>query len=394
MKKFILIITSILFVISCSGVKNTQKSLSQGDYDISIEKAIDKLSRNKTSKKKQAYIPILEDAFKKASAKDLKRIAFLTQENNPNNLDEIYHTYLKLRHRQERIKPLLPLPYLNTSKKAVFKFSNYTNEIIASKNDLTVFLYNDGTIAFQNAKTKNDFRNTYETLSYLESIYPNYKNTRSLLKKAHANGIEHVSISLINNTNQIIPKALENDLLNIETYDLNSFWTAFHSNKTANTKYDYSILFLFNDILISPERIKETQHIYEKEIINEEYLLDKKGNFVLDEHKQKVIIETKEKAVCEYYELQQYKDVNVQATIKLVDNNTQQNLNSYPLNTTTVFEHQFANYKGDTRALNETHLNLIGIEEIPFPSNEQMVYDSGEDLKNQFKNILRSNRFK
>ncbi|WP_010520330.1 hypothetical protein [Aquimarina agarivorans] len=200
-------------------------------------------------------------------------------------------------------------------------------------------------------------------------------------------------ISLTNNTNQIIPKNLENDLLNIETYDLNSYWTAFHTNKTPNTSYDYSILFLFNEILISPERIKETQHTYEKEIVNEEYLLDKDGNFVLDEHKQKIIIETKEKAICEYYELQQYKNANVQATVKLIDNSTQQHLNSYPLNTTTVFEHLYANYKGDTRALNETHLNLIDSEEIPFPSNEQMVYDSGEDLKNQFKNILRSNRF-
>ncbi|WP_010179641.1 hypothetical protein [Aquimarina agarilytica] len=393
MKKCILLITTILFAISCSGVKNTQKSLSQGNYDSSIEKAIDKLSRNKTSKKKQPYIPILEDAFKKASSKDLKRIDFLTRENNPTNLDEIYHTYLKLRNRQERIKPLLPLHYLNSSKKAVFKFSDYTNEVIESKKNLATFLYKDGTTAFQNAKNKNDFRNTHETLSYLESIYPNYKNTRSLLDQAHTNGIEHVFISLTNNTNQIIPRNLENDLLNIATYDLNSFWTVFHTKKTATTSYDYNILFLFNEILISPERIKETHHTYEKEIINEEYLLDKDGNFVLDEHKQKIIIETKEKAICEYYELQQYKNASVQAIIKIIDNNTQQNLNSYPLNTATVFEHLFANYKGDTRALNETHLGLIGSEEIPFPSNEQMIYDSGEDLKNQFKNILKSNRF-
>ncbi len=393
MKKCILLIATILFAISCSGVKNTQKSLSQGDYDNSIEKAIDKLSRNKTSKKKQAYITILEDAFKKASSKDLNRIDFLTQENNPTNLDEIYHTYLKLRHRQERIKPLLPLHYLNSSKKAVFEFSNYTNEIIESKKNLAAFLFKDGTTAFKNAKNKNDFRNTHETLSYLESIYPNYNNTRALLDKSHTNGIEYVLISLINNTNQIIPKNLENDLLNIQTYDLNSFWSAFHTNKMANTSYDYSILFLFNEILISPERIKETHHTYEKEIVNEEYLLDKDGNFVLDEHKQKIIIETKEKAICEYHELQQYKNANVKATVKLIDNNTQQLLDSYPLNTTTIFEHIHANYKGDTRALNETHLSLIGSEEIPFPSNEQMIYDSGEDLKNQFKNILRSNRF-
>lgn len=31
---------------------------------------------------------------------------------------------------------------------------------------------------------------------------------------------------------------------------------------------------------------------------------------------------------------------------------------------------------------------------VPFPTNEQMVYDSGEDLKAKLKSIISGNRFR
>jgi hypothetical protein len=31
---------------------------------------------------------------------------------------------------------------------------------------------------------------------------------------------------------------------------------------------------------------------------------------------------------------------------------------------------------------------------VPFPSNEQMVYDTGSDLKNKLKGIIQRNNFR
>ena len=104
MKKITLLLLTITF-IGC-GVKQTQSMLSNGNYDGAIENAIDALSTNKTSKGKQDYIYLLEEAFAKVKARDLNTLNLLKKENNPANYERIFKLYNQLRNRQERIKPL------------------------------------------------------------------------------------------------------------------------------------------------------------------------------------------------------------------------------------------------------------------------------------------------
>ena len=70
------------------------------------------------------------------------------------------------------------------------------------------------------------------------------------------------------------------------------------------------------------------------------------------------------------------------------DLETKQQLNSYPLTSGFVFEHIFGDFRGDKRALDNKLLQLASRQRVPFPSNEQMVFDSGEDLKNRIKSII------
>jgi len=39
-------------------------------------------------------------------------------------------------------------------------------------------------------------------------------------------------------------------------------------------------------------------------------------------------------------------------------------------------------------------LDLLKYKHVPFPSNEQMIYDSGEDLKQKIKYIITNNQFR
>jgi len=56
-------------------------------------------------------------------------------------------------------------------------------------------------------------------------------------------------------------------------------------------------------------------------------------------------------------------------------------LKSFPLASEFVFENKYANYRGDKRALNKQQRRFVNNKFIPFPSNEQTMYDSGENLK-------------
>ena len=113
MKKSLLFSALIFLIFSCSSIKNTQEAISNGNYDSAINTAIKNLKRNKTKKGNQPYILLLEEAFEKATAKDLARINFLKKDNNPEKIETIFVLYEQLKRRQEILKPLL----MNNPKK-------------------------------------------------------------------------------------------------------------------------------------------------------------------------------------------------------------------------------------------------------------------------------------
>jgi hypothetical protein len=83
----------------------------------------------------------------------------------------------------------------------------------------------------------------------------------------------------------------------------------------------------------------------------------------------------------------------VVGNVNFVDLRTRQSLNSYPLTSEFLFQHIYANYDGDRRALDNDLVSRLGLAAVPFPTDEEMVYSAGEDLKSRIKNILQSQRF-
>ncbi len=391
-KLFILLIVVTLF--SCSSVKKTQEDLNTGNYVAAINKSLVKLADNKSKKGNQDYIYLLEDAFKKNSNRELKRIDFLKQEGNPANSEKIYNTYVRLNSIQERIKPLLPLQIYDENRNASFQIKKYETDIINSKNELSAYLYENASNLLKTAKYKNEYRKAYEDFTYLSELSPNYKDTRDKIEESYQKGLDFVNVKLFNNTDKIIPTDLEEDLLNFNTYGLNDLWTTYHTNPQNNIKYDYDMLLEFTNINISPEHVNEKQIIKEKQIKDGwKYLLDDNGNSVKDSLGNQIKIDKFRTVRCNYYRFTQHKDVQISGNISYVDLKTSQQINSYPLTSGFVFEHIYANYDGDKRALENDLIKFLSARSVQFPSNEQMVYDAGEDLKNNIKSIIRRHKF-
>tara|TARA_R110002051_G_scaffold222630_2_gene286194 strand:- start:2661 stop:3845 length:1185 start_codon:yes stop_codon:yes gene_type:complete len=393
MKK-ILLITSVLFFISCGGVKKTQEALNSGDYNSAIYKALDNLVDNKTKKGNQPYVLLLEEAFKKNTERELKEIAFLQKNGNPASYEVIYNSYLKLKSIEERIKPLLPLQIYDENRNAKFSFNDYDSKIIAAKNDLSDYLYKNANTLLTQALKKEDYRKAYDDLSYLEKINPGYKDTRNKIQEAHNKGLDYVRVGLFNDTEQIIPVRLEEELLNFNTYGLNNLWTEYHTTASNNINYDYEMNVVFRDINITPEQIKEKQISKEKQVKDGfTYALDKNGNQVKDSLGNKIKIDKFKTVKCEFYQFTQFKAAQVTGLVSFTDLKTKQQINSYPLASEFIFEHVYAKYKGDKLALDNDLISLLSLAAVPFPSNEDMVYDAGEDLKAKLKGIITRHQF-
>ncbi|NCO63529.1 MAG: hypothetical protein GW794_05610 [Flavobacteriales bacterium] len=377
-------------MLSCSTRKQVEKAINTGNYELAIADALDKLKTNKSKKSKEDYVLMLHDAYIKAVDRDLNTIKFLKKDNNPENYQAIYETYVKLNARQEAIKPIMPLQINN--KTIPFRFNDYSNDMLQARDNTSDYLYEKG-LDLLDSDSKPNIREAYNVYNYIESINPNYEKTRAFMDEAHARGIDYVIVNIENQSNQVVPKRLEDDLLNFDTYGLNQFWTVYHAYQDTNLTYDYAMTLQIKRINISPEQVKETQLVREREMVDGwEYKLDRNGNVKKDSLGNDIKVDKIIKVKAQFSQFNQIKSTQIIGDVVYVDLKTRQMVDTFTLESEFLFQNIFAAFRGDKRALTKDDLRLLNNRRVPFPSNEQMVYDTGEDLKRKLKNII--NKFR
>lgn len=388
MKQFLLYLSIIAMLASCSGKKQVARAIHSGNYDQAIQEAMQKLRGNKDSKRNQDFILMLRDGFYKAVERDLADVKFLKKENNPDQYRELYEIFIDLDARQNSIKPLLPL--VVDGKKIDFKFNDYSNSIIKYKNLSSDHLYDQG-LRLLETDDKAKIREAHSIYSYIESINPNYENTRELLEEAHQRGTDHIIVSVVNQTNQIIPMRLENELLAFNTYGLNQFWTQYHSEKEAirDTKYDLAMQLQLKRILIAPEQMNRREILREQNIKDGwDYKKDANGNVMKDSLGNDIKIDKIKKVQARFAEVEQRKTSQILAEAVYMDLNANRVIDRFPIDSGFDFVNVFGTFRGDKRALTPDDIRLLNNRQMIFPSNEQMVFNTGEDLKAKLKSVI------
>lgn len=389
-------VTLLAFIIlaSACGVKTAKKSLNAGDYDRAISTAVSGLRNNKDKKGKQDYVVVLEDAYAKAKERDLQQIALLAKDANPRNLEQIFETYRQLNDRQEKIKPLLPLKVLNQNRDARFVFEDYSDQIVSSKNALSRYLY-DNSRALLLTSDKKSIRRAYDDLLYLDQINPGFKDVGALIDHAYAKGADYIAVTTRNETNMMIPLQLEQELLDFSTYGLDEKWTVYHSKIAKGIDYDYGVVINFRKINVSPEQLNSKEFESEKEVnFGKKKKVDRRGQPVRDSLGNYIMIDDIRIVRAKVTEFTQFKAAQVVAKVDYINYKTNQLLQSFPISSEFVFENSYAKIKGDKRALDQSYLPFLTRGPVPFPSSEQMVFDTGEDLKAKLKSVLTRNPVK
>jgi hypothetical protein len=388
MKQLSIAITTFILLTSCGSLKKTETAINQGSYDQAINISVEELVNGKDSKRNQEYIPLLEQAYKKAVEQDQIALNRWQLDPNPSVLESIYETYLRMDRRQNKIRPLLPLKLIEENREARFKFQDYNAKIIDSRTTLSDYLLDNSTNALAIATTMES-RNVYNDLKYLDKINPNFKDTRALLQEALEKGTHYILVDLKNQSQTILPQKLEEELLNFSTYGINDQWTQYHNNKVNTLDYDYDLDIIIDRIFISPEQVAQKELIKEKQI-KDGYIYEydannnvKKDSLGNDIKKDKLV--TIQANVIQNTQL---KESNVNAVIQLKNKRTLQIVDRFPVSSNFVFTYVYGAIYGDKRALDDNYLETIHPQAVIFPSNEQMIYDTGEDLKLKIKQIL------
>jgi hypothetical protein len=390
MKKILLFTILLSVLISCGGRKQIEKALYSGNYDHAITNALKKLKSNKDKKRKREFIVMLEEAYHKAVERDLNTINKYKEDGNPEYYKSIYEIYINLDARQEAIKPVLPLKVGN--RNVSFVFNNYSDDIIDYRYKVSDYLADKG-LDLLDSGTKVNAREAYKIFNYIESINPNFEDVRELMIEAHETGTDYVLVSIENKTHHVVPVLLEEDLLNFDTYGLNKFWTVYSSNTDPKLIYDYAMKLQLKQINISPERITERRFVREKEIVDGwEYELDNNGNVAKDSLGKDIKIDKIVLVKARFLESLQIKSTQIIADVIYTNSKSNELLDTFTIDSEFVFENLFASFRGDKRALTAEDREILNDRRIPFPTNEQMVYDTGEDLKLKLKDIINSYR--
>jgi len=391
MKHLIIILSIALLIVGCNSAKRNQKLLDRGDYEQAIELAVKKLQRNKTNAKNDSRIVLLEEAFARSAAEDNRRIVFLKKQSDPSASKEIYYTYQNMEYIQGKIRPLLPLYSSNLGRNATFKIVDYSSSIVQAKANFVDYLYDEAKL-YMNRQTIADARTAYHVLCELDELQPNYKDVARLKNDSHFSGTDFVMVSLKNRSGQLIPIRLERELLDFNTYGLDDFWTQYHKERDTDVDYNYGIQLDFREIRLAPERVSEKEERRTKRIRDGwEYQLDGQGNVAKDSLGNDIKVDKYITVSARITFTEQSKAVFVGGDVRYKDLVVNREIDKFPISTEFVFVNVFAKFRGDERALNSNDKKLLQSDFLQFPSNEQMVYDAGEDIKIRLKEILKDN---
>ena len=184
------------------------------------------------------------------------------------------------------------------------------------------------------------------------------------------------------------------NLLAFNTYGLNSQWVEYYFKSIDDKiEYDYFIDINLQIVDVSPEGIGEKDRLVKKKVEDGfNYALDANGNVMKDTAGNDIKIMKYKELSCTVIEKVQEKTVSLKGEIEFVSANPQRIMKKEPIAANTFFRHNSARAVGDIEALSPEDKKLIESEELPFPEDIAMIYDTSEALKNAISDAIRRNR--
>lgn len=381
MVKRILISSLLLISFGCSPIKKINNNVVSGEYDKAINKTISELKKIKNKKKKIQYELILKDIYNRAVVNSKDKISRFKKDGNPEFFDDIYFEYDKLIKRQNKLKNL-------SSERLNFNFENYDSELINFRYKTSDYFLKISN-SFISNNNKFDYRKAYNYLTVIESINPNYLDTRSLIKLCLVKGKDYILLNVLNESKSVLFEDLEKDILNIKGYDLNSTWKSFFTkNDSFEGTYDFYIDLAFKSFIISPERLVQKEGFSEKNIVDGlTYKLDDEGNVMKDSLGNDIKVDKLIKISVKSIESIQSKSAKVLAEIRFIDKK-KNIIEKFPLESEFWFRNRFLEYDGDKRVLTKEQIKLSKNRFMPFPPDEVLIFNNSENIKRKMKRII------
>ena len=378
--------------ILLSGCGSAAKNIDQGDFDQAIDQVLDRMEGKR--KIKTDWVMTLEEAFQKATARDLARIDRLKAEGRGENWPKVFDIYRTVRLRQDRIANFLPI-ISEEGVKANFKFVRVNQLEFEAKEKAVEYFYESAKELIQRAEEGDRLaaRAAFDNLTNIDSYYQDYRDKATLKELAMELGTTFVLVEVENYAPVVLPAGFKEALLELDEENLDSRWRVFHTRRARGVEYDYTTVVELIHLDVSPDQVRERE--YEQRATIEdgwEYVLDDRGNVKKDSLGNDIKRPKEIEVVANVLESIQTKAATLTAALQVIDRRNNARVEREELTAEAFFENYAATFSGDDRALDAEARKKIGNRPVPFPTNEQLLLDAAFDLRRIFSIQLRNNR--
>ncbi len=376
-----------LGILMCA-CTSLEKMIDKGNFDGAISKSARKMAGKK--KLKQKHVVVVEEAFAKATARDLGRVRRLEGSQKSGDWESIIHTYQRIDRRQERMQALLPV-VSKEGYKAHFSFVKLAPLEAYAKTQFLTLVYDEAVAILSEARAGSPFKaqQAYRHFARLWEYTNDYQDARHLQAEALHMGTRHILVNVRNETGMYLSEQLESNFVGQHFRDTK--WIKYHFNSFREVDYNRKITIHLSGFEVSPEKWVERITVDKKEIEDGfEYQLDKNGNVEKDTSGNDIRVPVYKRIKAVITEIHQIKAAVLIGTIEFFDPRNGFE-DSAPLETEVVFEHYSASFSGNRRALSKKSKKHLDNVPLPYPTDEALfekaIHHLAPMLRQQIKKL-------
>ncbi len=378
----------LVMLLILSGCGSAKKSLTKGNYDEAIDRAVKNLRKDPESEKD---IVSLEQAMNIVLEQDNERIRYLKTEGRADSWDAIYLLYQKLYNRQMLVRTVTPLTY--NGRTVDFPYVDYLEEMTSAKRKAADFYFAHAKQLMDEGR-KESYRQAYSEFLRVKDYVGDYNQINDYLEQSRYLGISRALVRVYNNSLVNFPEEYDNELLNLNVSALNTDWVEYYTTVlNENMELDYVINVNINTIGVSPDHQFESDTLIKKDIEDGfEYVLDSRGNVRKDSLGNDMKTPKYKTLQCALIQTVQQKECSIQGVVEFVELEHEQIMRTEPIAAVSSFENVSARAIGDVEALNAKQKEMIQTSTVPFPSDYDMIFMSSDALKMSIREALQRNR--
>lgn len=386
-------IYTLLIFMTITSCRSVQKLVDQGEYDEAIYIAAEKLHGKKHKKTK--HVKSLEKAFGKVTERDMDFINALRADLYPERWDKVYEVLAQIDRRQHKVAPFLPL-VSKDGYLAHFEMVEVNPLLAEAAEQASAHHYAEASrlldgISYDKKRAATD---AHAALRKIDNYFDNYQNKDALKETAHHYGMTRVHIDIHNAANVVMTSALEAELLSINLVGLNSFWTQYYRQKSAEAPMDFRAIIEIEELEVSPERESESIYVDTRQIQDGyNYVLDTEGNVAKDTLGNDIREDRYIEIRAEVYELYREKAAYVKGSLKIIDLRKDQIIDHFPIASEATYQSYASRYSGDERALATRTRNRLRTSPDRFPADEELIWQAAEDVKIKMADYLSGIRY-